>query len=61
MLDSPLPCVAPRSWLEYPNLSFNTTSAWRELVLANLAIDDSPTTRVQPADHRAWGMYSEHD
>ena len=33
----------------------------RELVLANLVIDDSSTTRVQPADHRTWGMYSEHD
>ena len=27
MLNSPLPCVAPRSWLEYPNMSFNATSA----------------------------------
>jgi hypothetical protein len=31
-----------------------------ELVLANLAIDESPTTRIQPANHRTWGIYSEH-
>jgi len=27
MLNSPLPCVAPRNWLEYPNISFSATSA----------------------------------
>ena len=30
MLNSPLPCVAPRNWLEYPNISFNATSATAE-------------------------------
>src|SRR5260370_2094068 len=27
MLNSPLPCVPPRSWFESPNISFNATSA----------------------------------
>lgn len=27
ILNSPLPCVDPRSWFEYPNMSFRATSA----------------------------------
>jgi hypothetical protein len=27
MLNSPLPCVTPRIWFEYPNMSFKATSA----------------------------------
>ena len=33
----------------------------RELVWANLAINDSPTTCTWPTDHCARGMYTEHD
>ena len=27
ILNFPFPCVDPRSWFEYPNISFNATSA----------------------------------
>jgi hypothetical protein len=46
-----LALIASRSWLKCPNIDRPRRS--RQLVLATIAIDDSPTARVQLADRHA--------